>query len=116
MGATGTRPRPGGVHGPNSLHPADIDHALRRAGLTINEHVDYRSEWGESSQEQDGTAGRRLLYAARLLRQPDLYIEQFGRANYDIMLGDCLWHIYRMIGKLTGHAVTFTKPELSRSR
>jgi SAM-dependent methyltransferase len=101
---------------PNSLYPADIDQLLRRAGLTINEQVDYGSEWGELSQERDGTAGRRLLYAARLLRQPDRYIEQFGRANYDIMLGDCLWHIYRMIGKLTGYAVTFTKPAPSRSR
>ena len=95
----------------HSLHPADIEHALRRVGLTINEQVDYRSEWGERSQEQEGTAGRRLLYAARLLRQPDRYMEQFGRANYDIMLGDCLWHIYRMMGKLTGYAVTFTKPD-----
>jgi hypothetical protein len=65
------------------------------------------------SQEQDETAGRRLLCAARLLRQPDRYIEQFGRANYHIMLGDCLWHIYRVIGKLTGYAATFTKPDLS---
>jgi SAM-dependent methyltransferase len=105
--------RPGGVHGANSLHPADIEHALRHAGLTVDEQVDYGSEWGERSQEQNGTAGQRLLYAARLLRQPDRYIEQFGRANYDIMLGDCLWHIYRMLGKLTGYAVTFTKPELS---
>jgi SAM-dependent methyltransferase len=99
---------------PNSLHAADVDNALRGAGLTIDEQVDYRGEWGERSQEQDGTAGRRLLYAARLLRQPDRYVEQFGRANYDIMLADCLWHVYRMIGKLSGYAVTFTKPEWSR--
>ncbi|GAA2759362.1 class I SAM-dependent methyltransferase [Actinopolymorpha rutila] len=95
---------------PSPLRPADVDHALRRGGLTIDQQVDYGSEWGERSQEQDETAGRRLLYAARLLRQPDRYIEQFGQANYDIMLGDCLWHIYRMLGKLTGYAVTFTKP------
>ncbi|GAA5008690.1 class I SAM-dependent methyltransferase [Actinopolymorpha pittospori] len=101
---------------PSPLHPADVEHALRRAGLTINEQVDYRSEWGELSQEQHGTAGRRLLYAARLVRQPQRYIEQFGQANYDIMLGDCLWHIYRMLGKLTGYAVTFTKPELPGPR
>ena len=110
--------RPGGrglvylvLNGPR-ITEAEISELL--AGLTINEQVDYRSEWGELSQEQDGTAGSRLLYAARLLRQPDQYIEQFGRANYDIMLGDCLWHIYRMIGKLTGYGVTFTKPELSQ--
>ena len=96
---------------PSPLHPADVDHALRSAGLIVDEQVDYGSEWGERSQEHDGIAGRRLLYASRLLRQPDRYIEQFGQSNYDIMLGDCLWHVYRMLGKLTGYAVTFTKPK-----
>jgi len=100
---------------PSPLHPSDVDHALHHAGLTIDEQIDYRSEWGELSQEQDGTAGQRLLYAARMLRQPERYIEEFGRSNYDIMLGDCLWHIYRMLGKLTGYAVTFTKPGLPSS-
>jgi SAM-dependent methyltransferase len=95
---------------PSPLRPADVDQALRDAGLVVDEQVDFGSEWGERSQEHDGTAGSRLLYAARLLRQPDRYIEQFGRPNYDIMLGDCLWHVYRMLGKLTGYAVTFTRP------
>ncbi len=36
-------------------------------------------------------------------RDPERYIARFGRQNYDIKLGDCLWHIYRMIGKLSGH-------------
>ena len=31
-------------------------------------------------------------------------------ANYRIMLGDCLWHVYRMIGKLHGAAFIFTRP------
>jgi hypothetical protein len=42
-----------------------------------------------------------LLHAARLLRAPERYIAQFGQVAYDIKLGDCLWHIYRMIGKLS---------------
>jgi hypothetical protein len=31
------------------------------------------------------------------------------------MLADCLWHIYRMLGKLTGYAVTFSEPGLPES-
>ena len=42
-----------------------------------------------------------LLHAAGLLRAPDRYIEKFGKAAYEIMLGDCLWHVYGMIGKLS---------------
>ena len=60
------------------------------------------SEIGEHLEEQTGEAGRRLIHAARLLRDPERYIAQFGRTAYDIMLGDCLWHVYRMIGKLSG--------------
>jgi SAM-dependent methyltransferase len=95
---------------PNSLRPADIEEALVRAGFVIDDRIDYGSEWGERAQEREGTAGQRLLYAARLLRQPSRYIERFGRDNYDIMLADCLWNVYRMLGKLVGYACTFTKP------
>lgn len=94
---------------PNSLRSDDIEQALRRAGLIVDERVDYGSEWGELAQEREGTAGRRLLYAARLLREPTRYINRFGKTNYDIMLGDCFWHVYRMLGKLSGYACTFTK-------
>jgi SAM-dependent methyltransferase len=34
---------------------------------------------------------RKLLYAARLLPDPERYQAQFGEAAYEIMLGDCLW-------------------------
>jgi SAM-dependent methyltransferase len=97
------------MHG-RSLRPSDIEDALERGGLDIGERVDYGGEWGERSHEQEGIPAQRLLFASRLLRQPDRYITQFGHDNYDIMLGDCLWHVYRLIGKLTGYACTFTRP------
>lgn len=92
-----------------SLRPADVDDALTTAGLVVDDRVDYQGECGERSEEATGEPGRRLLYASRLLRQSDRYISQFGRDNYDVMLGDCLWYVYRMIGKLTGYACTFTR-------
>jgi SAM-dependent methyltransferase len=83
-------------------HAQHVEGALTAAGFQIDECIDMAGEWGERAQEERGEPGRRLLHAARLLRQPDRYIAQFGRTNYDIMLSDCLWHVYRMIGKLTG--------------
>ncbi len=59
------------------------------------------AEWGEWAEEHADQGTRHLLHAARLLRAPERYIAQFGQAAYDIKLGDCLWHIYRMIGKLS---------------
>lgn len=90
-----------------SLRPADIETALERGGLEVTRRVDYGGEWGERSQEDEGIPGQRLLFASRLLRQRERFITQFGQDNFDIMLGDCLWHAYRLMGKLAGYACTF---------
>ena len=76
--------------------------AFAAAGFETEQFTDLGSEIGEHLEEQTGEAGRRLIHAARLLRDPERYVAQFGRTAYDIMLGDCLWHVYRMIGKLSG--------------
>ncbi len=73
--------------------------AISAAGLRVDDCIDL-SEWGEWSEEKTGKSSTRLLYASRLLRNPQQYIAHFGQTAYDIMLGDCLWHIYAMIGKL----------------
>ena len=83
-----------------SADPSRTEDAIAAAGLRVDERVVLGSEWGEWSEEQSGAVGRKLLHAARLLRAPDRYRAQFGEAAYEIMLGDCLWHVYAMIGKL----------------
>jgi SAM-dependent methyltransferase len=75
--------------------------AIAAAGLHIDKQMEVGIEWAEWSEEQTGTKSRRLRHAARLLRAPERYIEQFGKPAYDTMLADCLWHIYHMIGKLS---------------
>jgi ubiquinone/menaquinone biosynthesis C-methylase UbiE len=45
-----------------------------------------------------------------LIRDPDRYVTRFGKQNYDIKLGDCLWHIYRMIGKLSSRVYLLSAP------
>jgi SAM-dependent methyltransferase len=83
-----------------SVDPARTEAAIAAAGLRVDERIDLGSEWGEWSEERSGAVGRRLLQAARLLRDPERYRTQFGRRAYEIMLADCLWHVYAMIGKL----------------
>jgi len=77
----------------------------------VNSAVCSSPEWGEYAQEHAQHPGRLLLHAARLIRDPDRYIARFGRENYDIKLGDCLWHIYRMIGKLSSRIYLLSAPE-----
>lgn len=93
-----------------TVRPRDVEEAVTTAGLAIRDRIDYAGEWGEAGEERDRSAGRRLLHVARLLRAPQLYIDRYGVANYRIMLADCLWHVYRMIGKLWGVAFLITHP------
>jgi SAM-dependent methyltransferase len=86
---------------PTSAEPDRTDVAIAAAGLRVDECIDVGTEWGEWAEEQAGKGSRQLLHASRLLRAPDRYVAEFGQAAYDIMLGDCLWHVYGMIGKLS---------------
>jgi SAM-dependent methyltransferase len=97
---------------PASADPAVTERAIAAAGLHIDECWELGSEWGEYAEEQAGTPGRKLLHAARLLRDPERYRSRFGPAAYDIMLGDCLWHVYRMLGKLCPRAYLLSTPGL----
>ena len=85
---------------PETTDPARTDTAIAASGLLLDERIVLGTEWGEWRQEQDGEPGRRLLHAARLLRDPERYAAQFGERAAELMLGDCLWHVYAMIGKL----------------
>jgi SAM-dependent methyltransferase len=93
----------------SSTDPSVMEAALSAAGFTIDRRVIIGSDWGEHAQETTGKPGRLLLHAARLLREPDRYIERFGRAAYDIRLADCLWHVYAMVGKLERRAYVLTR-------
>ncbi len=85
---------------PTSMDAGHVEAAMTRAGLRVDERIEIGSEWGERAEEEIGKPGRRLLWAARLLRDRDRYVSRFGERNYEIMLRDCHWHVYAMIGKL----------------
>ena len=38
------------------------------------------------------------------------YRARFGNSAYEIMLGDCLWHVYAMLGKLERRVYVLTRP------
>jgi hypothetical protein len=86
---------------PESARPERTEAAIAQAGLHIETCLELGSESGEWAEEQSGGGTRRLQHAARLLRAPERYQAQFGQRAYNSMLGDCLWHVYRMVGKLS---------------
>ena len=85
---------------PENADPARTEAAIATAGLRIDECLEIGSEWSEWAEEHHASVGRKLLHASRLRRDQARYLERYGQAAYDMMLGDCLWHVYAMIGKL----------------
>ena len=101
----------GGLDVPRAnMDPAHTESAIAAAGLRVDACFDVGLEWGEHNQEHKGMGGRRLLHAARLLRDPERYVSRFGRWAYDIMLADCYWHVFRMLGKLGERVYVLTRP------
>lgn len=94
-----------------SMDPLRTEQAIDGAGLRVERRIVLGSEWGEHIEERSHKAGRLLLHASRLLRAPDRYVGRFGRRNVEIKLGDCLWHVYRLLGKLSGRVYVLSKPD-----
>lgn len=94
---------------PTAADRACTDAAISAAGLRIDDSIDLSGDWGQWAEEQLGKSSRRLLYASRLLSDPQRYVAQFGPEAYQIMLGDCLWHVYGMIGKLERRVYLLSK-------
>src|SRR5262249_24700464 len=98
----------GGV--PTSAVREGADAAVAAAGPPGPRPLRVGGGGGGGAQEETGRAGGRLLHASRLLRDPERYVERFVRWAYEIMLGDCLWHVYGMIGKLEHRVDVLSKP------
>ena len=95
---------------PASVDLDTSDGAIRHSGLVVEASVDLGSEWVEHEEETAGAPSRALLHAARLQRDPDRYRAAFGDAAYDVMLGECLWLVYLMLGKLTSRVHLLSRP------
>ena len=94
---------------PSSMAASTTDSAVAAAGLVVDADLDIASEWGELAEEESGQGSRALLRVARLQRDPERYRSAFGDAAYDVMLGDSLWHVYRMLGKLSGRILVLSR-------
>jgi SAM-dependent methyltransferase len=94
----------------DSADPDQVDAAIRRAGLVIDDVHEVGSEWGEYRNEASGSASRHLLHVARLRRGRGRFVREFGEQVYETMLGDALWHVYAMIGKLSRRVHILSRP------
>ena len=98
---------------PPSMDVATFDAAVEAGGLRVDRRDVLGSEWRER-QEEDATVGptsRSMLRLARLLRRPEHYRAMLGDRTYEVEVGNCLWGVYHLIGKLSDEVLVL-RPEL----
>ena len=86
---------------PESLDPEHVESAAADAGLALVEAIRLGGEWRERMIE-DGAwdAGEALLRLSRLRRREPELVAQFDAASVDAYVGDQLWGVYQLLGKL----------------
>ena len=94
---------------PANADPARTEAAIAAAGLRIDERLEIGSEWSEWVEEHHRGASRKLLHISRLRRNRAGY-RALRPGRLRMMLGDCLWHVYAMIGKLTRRVYLLSGP------
>lgn len=97
---------------PASLEPTYLETEVLNSAFEIEEIDIIGSEWREA-WEEDGTCvtSKQLLHAARLIRDRDEIRARLGDIPYRVELGNALWGIYQMIGKLEPRIYTLRKPD-----
>jgi SAM-dependent methyltransferase len=101
---------PAGVQARNT-DPEHVEGVFDTTGFSIDGMEEITSEWREWSEEAgEARSSRQLLHAARLIRAPERYIARYGDGLYGVMLSDCLWGVYQMIGKLSPRVYILRKP------
>src|SRR5439155_21592324 len=100
---------------PAAVDPVAVEEAIESAGLERMDTWDVGLEFGSWSEERTGEKSRRLRHIARLLSDPDRYVSRFGRRAYDVMLADCRWHVFHMIGKLSARVYLLRRPPQRRT-
>ncbi len=96
---------------PSSADPEVFRGAIARAGLEVERWEELRGEWREHLEEVgDRKTSRQLLRVARMLRDPERYKAAIGEREYEVELGDCLYGIYQLLGKLSATVSVLRRP------
>jgi ubiquinone/menaquinone biosynthesis C-methylase UbiE len=93
---------------PRNYDRTYFERAITDAGFRIAQREELASEWREEAEELESAGTRDLLRVARLRRRPDHYRALLGERLYDIELGNRLYGVYEMLGKLTSALYALT--------
>jgi ubiquinone/menaquinone biosynthesis C-methylase UbiE len=92
-----------------NMSPTYFEESFKAAGLEVVSSESIGSEWLEHTEEQSRRFSKELLQIARMRRQKETVIADFGQGAYEVMLAVNLWHIYLLLGKLSSTIYTLRK-------
>lgn len=96
---------------PTSADPEVFRRAVDGARLEVERWEELRGEWREHLEESgDHKTSRQLLRIARMLRAPERYKAAIGEREYEVEIGDCLYGVYQLLGKLSATVVVLRRP------
>jgi len=95
---------------PENMSQDHFENTFNSAGLSLIEADIMSSEWREYSEETEAKkTSKQLLRIARLRRNRDRLIAEFGEKRYACELANCQYGVYQMLGKLCPIVYTLTK-------
>ncbi len=95
---------------PENMTPAYFAQAFAAAGFSLVEADVLSSEWREYGEEAGPqTTSKQLLRIARMRRNRERLIAEYGEKEYVSELANCQWGVYQMLGKLSPTIYTLAK-------
>ncbi len=95
---------------PEIMSQAYFEQAFSSAGFSLIEADVLSSEWREYGEETESKiTSKQLLRIARMRRNREQLIAEFGEKNYACELANCHWGVYQMLGKLNPIIYTLAK-------
>jgi ubiquinone/menaquinone biosynthesis C-methylase UbiE len=86
---------------PESLDRAALEQAIATAGFNIDSRQDIGSELMEYYEERDRRASRELMRIARMLRNREKLVKEWGASRFETAQALYHWMVYLLLGKLT---------------
>lgn len=94
----------------DNMHRDYFEKALAAAGFSVIEADVLGSEWREYGEETDSKiTSKQLLRIARMRRNRERLIAEFGEKDYWSELANCHWGVYQILGKLSPSIYTLKK-------
>ena len=95
---------------PENMSPSYFERAFTASGFSLIEADVHSSEWREYGEETESRrTSMQLLRIARMRRNREQLLAQFGEKDYAIELADCHYGVYQMLGKLRAVVYTLSK-------